>query len=289
MGKRTRMFLALLSLAMLLSFNAGASIGGFALEAMGVRPLAMGSAYSALADDAAAVLWNPAGLVQVKGIQAEAVHADPFQMNIAQTGALAAFPFRGYTLGAAFSQLDESAALGFPYSERVYALGLGGKLSSLPQGSWGVTNKIYALKGGSESLNLAALTYCVDLGVLSSYKSLRLAAVIRDLPLVSTGKLNIDGAEEHSKLKIGPQLRLAAAYAWNRWTFSGELSAESGATSLAAGIERSLSGGLALRAGVAPESATFGFGVDKGRYTVNYAYKIHPVGSSQRLSMGYKW
>ena len=283
------MFLTMLSLAMLLSLNAGASIGGFALEAPGARPLAMGSAYAALANDAAAVLWNPAGLVQVKGIQAEAAHADPFQMNIAQTGVLAVFPFKGYNFGAAFSCLDESAALGFPYSEQAFALGLGGELPALRGGSWGATGKLYALKGGSESLNLAAYAYCVDLGVLSSYKSLRLAAVVRDLPLVSTGKLKIDGSDERSRLKIAPQLRLGAAYAWNRWTFSGELSAESGDVSLAAGIERVLSGGLALRAGAAPESLTFGFGIDKGRYTVNYAYMIHPVGSSQRLSMGYKW
>lgn len=283
------MFLVLLSVFILLSLNAGASIGGFALEAPGVRPLAMGSAYSAIADDAAAVLWNPAGLVQVEGVQAEAVHADPFQMNIAQTGALAAFPFKGYNLGVAISRLDESAALGFPYSEQVFALGLGGKLPISRGGSWGATGKLYALKGGSESLNLTAFTYCVDLGVLSSYKSLRLAAVVRDLPLVSSGKLKIDGSQENSKLKIEPQLHLAAAYDWNRWTFSGELSAESGATSLAAGVERVLSGGLALRAGVAAESVTFGFGIAQGRYTVNYAYMIHPVGSSQRISMGYKW
>jgi hypothetical protein len=60
------------------NFNSGA-IGttgaGFLNLGMGARPIAMGGAYSAVADDAAAVFWNPAGLVRSKGFSSLFMHA----------------------------------------------------------------------------------------------------------------------------------------------------------------------------------------------------------------------
>lgn len=59
-------------------FNSGAIAttgAGFLNLGMGARPIAMGGAYSAVADDASAVYWNPAGLVRSEGASFMFMHA----------------------------------------------------------------------------------------------------------------------------------------------------------------------------------------------------------------------
>ncbi|MDD5456490.1 MAG: hypothetical protein PHV30_05595 [Candidatus Margulisbacteria bacterium] len=65
------MYKLIISILILLNFCiAIENYGSFADWNAGARSLAMGRAYVALADDASAVFWNPAGLMQVKNIQA---------------------------------------------------------------------------------------------------------------------------------------------------------------------------------------------------------------------------
>lgn len=54
---------------------------GFRFLELGVgsRPSAMGDAYTSLADDAAAVYWNPAGLARMDGIKLHLTHAEWFE------------------------------------------------------------------------------------------------------------------------------------------------------------------------------------------------------------------
>jgi hypothetical protein len=49
--------------------------GAFLKIGIGARPLAMGGAFTALADDPSAIYWNPAGLSQLRRIQLAATHA----------------------------------------------------------------------------------------------------------------------------------------------------------------------------------------------------------------------
>lgn len=69
-----------LSLIVLLSL----SKEGFSLPIdlqLGARPQGMGGAFVAMADDVNAVYWNPAGLTQIKTIEAAFMHVTPFNIG----------------------------------------------------------------------------------------------------------------------------------------------------------------------------------------------------------------
>lgn len=83
---------------------AAAGETGFASLKLGVgaRPMGMGSAYVALADDATATYWNPAGLAGVRSTEVTAMHNEwiqDFRQEYAAVGA----PLGKGTLGFAFS------------------------------------------------------------------------------------------------------------------------------------------------------------------------------------------
>lgn len=58
----------------------------------GARALGMGGAFVALADDASAVYWNPAGIVSIDRIEVEAMHAEQFGNLINYDFVATAFP-----------------------------------------------------------------------------------------------------------------------------------------------------------------------------------------------------
>lgn len=61
----------------------------------GARALGMGGAFVALADDASAIYWNPAGIVSVDNVQLEAMHAEQFGNLINYDFVAVAFPISG--------------------------------------------------------------------------------------------------------------------------------------------------------------------------------------------------
>jgi hypothetical protein len=70
------------ALIVLCGLAPGAGADKYAAEFLkvgaGARALGMGGAFVALADDASAVYWNPAGLVSLVDIEVEAMHAEQF-------------------------------------------------------------------------------------------------------------------------------------------------------------------------------------------------------------------
>src|SRR6185369_3666606 len=74
----------------------------------GARPTALGGAYIALADDAEAILWNPAGLTALRDVQVTASHLSYFgDVN----DEFLAFAQPIYSLGATFTDFDFSMQL----------------------------------------------------------------------------------------------------------------------------------------------------------------------------------
>ena len=118
----------LLGLAMLLCVRGGAAAQGF--EAVGMRALGMGGAFVAVADDASATYWNPAGLVTGPVFTLVAEHgrgdADRFvppvvSVSPTQTLPLAARAQSGtlvalgtWPLGATFYRLSQRSAAAIP-------------------------------------------------------------------------------------------------------------------------------------------------------------------------------
>lgn len=62
-------------LSMSIPLVAGRYAGDFMMIGAGVRPLGMGGAFSALADDGSAIYWNPAGIAQIRESEVSAMHA----------------------------------------------------------------------------------------------------------------------------------------------------------------------------------------------------------------------
>jgi len=55
----------------------GGDAGAFLKNGIGVRPISMGKAFVAIADDANAGYWNPAGLALLKAMQMSAMYSNP--------------------------------------------------------------------------------------------------------------------------------------------------------------------------------------------------------------------
>lgn len=90
-----------------LTISAGRYAGDFILLGSGVRPLGMGGAFTAVADNGNAIYWNASGLAQITEIEAEVMHAFLFDN-------LAAYDFFSFciplpastTIGVSFTQLS---------------------------------------------------------------------------------------------------------------------------------------------------------------------------------------
>lgn len=61
----------------------GVDAGSFVRDGAGSRALGLGGAFTAVADDASAALWNPAGLLQVDGANLLAMYTNKFGLDIA--------------------------------------------------------------------------------------------------------------------------------------------------------------------------------------------------------------
>ena len=73
MMKKTIILLLLILLP--LSLYAGRYAGDFILLGSGVRPLGMGGAFSAVADNGSAIYWNASGTAQITDIEVQFMHA----------------------------------------------------------------------------------------------------------------------------------------------------------------------------------------------------------------------
>ncbi len=109
--------LAVLLTAPLFSAPSLAGTGGsYGLEFLklygGSRPLAMGEAYTAVADDTSSIIFNPAGLNFVNAFQIQAMSNQWFS-GISQRMALAAFPIGFGVLGIGYTDLNSGDILGY--------------------------------------------------------------------------------------------------------------------------------------------------------------------------------
>jgi len=65
----------ILAAAVLIPIAAGRYAGDFMMIGAGTRPLGMGGAFAALADDGSAIYWNPAGIAQIRKSEVGFMHA----------------------------------------------------------------------------------------------------------------------------------------------------------------------------------------------------------------------
>jgi len=104
-----------ITVSTLFARDAAAAAGetGFAFLKLGVgaRPMGMGSAYVAIADDATATYWNPAGLASLTGTQITAMHNEwiqDFRQEFVAVGTKLGPGVVGFSFGGFYtSELEE--------------------------------------------------------------------------------------------------------------------------------------------------------------------------------------
>ena len=84
------------------SAAAGETVFAFLKLGVGARPMGLGSAYVALADDATATYWNPAGLAAVRATEISAMHNEWIQ-DFRHEHVAVGTPLGRGTLGLSFS------------------------------------------------------------------------------------------------------------------------------------------------------------------------------------------
>jgi len=163
----------------------GVSAATFLEIGIGARAAAMGGAYAAIANDATALYWNPAGIAWIEGVQAEFMHSEWLAgTSFDYFGLVFALPAINSSIGASITYLDYGESpvrtverpegTGEKYSARDYALGLSYSLALTNRFSFGLTGKYISQRIWSEE----GSTVAVDVGVFykTSLKGLHLGA-----------------------------------------------------------------------------------------------------------------
>lgn len=272
----------------------------------GARPMAMGGAYTAVADDLNSLGTNPSGLARLEARQAAFMHAELFAGNRYDFLGYA-HPFRGGallaggTLGMGLQRLsysriegrgaDRQATGSFAAADTAVTLAYSRRLLARPELA-GASLKYVE----SRLADASARTLALDLGLMRPYalkgRSLMLGVAARNLgPGLSYGG---ETADLPLSVSLGAGLRVAGA---------GMLSVDmghrprSGGLEFAVGSEYSLLPAFSLRAGyaaaprAAPGSTQFnalglGFGLRFLKASLDYSFSPYgELGSAQRLSL----
>lgn len=283
----------------------GGSTAQFLRLGAGARATGMGEAHSAVADDASALYWNPAAMVQVEKRSVTLMHAEyldsvsydygAFAQNLGRNGAWG-LGFQHLTAGkitetdqagvetGSFRPTDLAAALGYAYE-------LDESADSLAGVSFGVAAKFVRTK-----IALAGQTAAADLGVLSPRLAdgrLRLSGTVQNIG--GRIKLDREGDELPLVVKAG-----AAFKADERWLAALDLAApRDNAPYAAVGTEYRLPAGpdLSLAGRLGFNSRTIGdvdgvtglsagFGVALRRSSLDYSFvPFGSVGQAHRVSL----
>jgi hypothetical protein len=170
-----RVMIVSLALLMVLSAVAWADgIGAFSAfkNGVGARALAMGGAFVAVANDATAAVWNPAGLASLGDTRLTGMSTDLFGLGVTHQyiGATTSFSMIGVGLAwerasIAGQQNDEEGAEGAAFSWVEQSIGASLATNVLDVAMVGANVKYYMADNG---LGAAASGFGFDLGLLVS-------------------------------------------------------------------------------------------------------------------------
>jgi hypothetical protein len=175
MNTMKRMMVVSLALILVLSAVAMADgMGAFSAfkNGVGARALAMGGAFVAVANDATAACWNPAGLASLNDTRLAGMSTDLFGLGITHqyVGAVTTFANLGVGLGWERAAIDGQAVSGegelgetFTWTEQAIGLSLATNVMDVAMA--GANVKYYMADSG---LGETASGFGFDLGVLVS-------------------------------------------------------------------------------------------------------------------------
>jgi len=247
---------------------AGSASAGFVSIEEGARAMAMGGAFIAIADDATAVMWNPAGTAFAGGFKFTGMRSSLFSVDGLSEDCI------GINYGG-----WERTGLGFGwtrtavkdvYSENTLVLGGGRKFLENRLGVGGAVRVYRVSAPGYDYYNDPAFRgddtgYALDLGVMYTNPKWSLACVMRNL---GEPELKLIETTENSD-PIYRELRVGGRYTIREVVLlTGEIRRSHGAaaylgskTSYHLGTEIWFFDVFALRAGVHEGRATGGLGL----------------------------
>ena len=278
--------------------SAGADPFNFLFLDAGARPVALGGAYTALARDANALLYNPAGLGEIKEPQAVFMHNLYFQ-EITQDYLAYASP-QGWGLSLNYLNFGtvRRTTVANPTGAGFGSVGLTDLALSAGYGAAIGTDLVAGagLKYIKESVAGAdGQGFGLDLGLLYFPPGLEKAVLGAAVQNIGPD-VKFQGDNE----KMPLNLRLGAAYRFElkgqASTVSADVTRARGEDTLAGfGLETLIAKAYPLRLGYATRNAagpgiTAGLGYIRGDLTVDYAFvPFGDLGAAHRLSIGYKW
>jgi hypothetical protein len=281
------------------SSGAGTTGGEILNIPVGARAIGMGEAYTAQADDASSLYWNPAGIAILNQSEASFTY-NPFLKDLSYQNASVAVPLENGGLGASLSYLSYGTIQGF--DENGIQAGTVNAYSGVATlgGAWLGNNWSagFNLKGVQESLaDVTANGFAADLGTNWVYPnevmggSLRAAAVVRNL---GTGLKFIN---QNDSFPTQWRLGLAAVQMMDRrLNLSLDYGQETGLNgAVYGGAEYWVLPYIALRAGYAGSQAEgngarAGIGLKYKDVSFNFAYSNYgDLGFSQLYELSFRF
>lgn len=273
--------------------------GNYLKFGVGARPLSMGNAFVAIADDATAVYWNPAGLTQTDKTRLFVSYAERFGQGVIDQNAGIAIHWRTKSyLGFAVSMSSVGGIKSsverdgnnrpvvngtFDDNEVAMMGSLGYAFSDVF--SFGVTGKYFTHElNGKTASGLGA-----DIGFL-----------VRPLPLLSLGlnAQNINRPRMKWKTdtnhfdRIPANYKIGGAYfvVPDKLRVSADINVpDSDDMEMDVGAEYTLNSFFSMRGGLAGNDLGTGASVGWQHVRVDYAYRTHDIGDTHRFALLYEF
>jgi len=281
-----------LSLVLILILAGSASAGFVSIEE-GARAMAMGGAFTAVADDATAVMWNPAGCALAGGIKFTGMRTRLFSVSGLNEDCIA-LNYGGWEkTGVGFGWTR--SAVEDVYSENTLVLG-GGRTLLENRLAVGGALRVYRVSApGYEYYNDPGFLgddtgYALDIGLLYANPKWALACVMRNLgePELKLIETTEDPDPIYRELRVGGRYTIRDVV-----LLTGEIRRANGAaaylgskTSFNLGTEIWFFDVFALRAGVNNSRAAAGLGLKIDWLTVDASLiSARRPGSIYRLAL----
>ncbi len=248
----------------------GMAFASFEKTQAGARPAALSNAFVALADDPWAVLFNPAGMVQISSVSFSVFHSPrPFGLSELSTSAAAAvFPTHAGPLGFAvrrygfnlYHELSATAAFAVDFGA---SAGIGLNLHSV------------TIRGYGSAASLA-----LDAGLLIPFENLHWGIFFKN---VNAARIGVSREPLDRSLTTGLAYSPSADFS-AVLDFQKDLSFR---VSPRAGFEYRPAAAIAIRWGASDSpaeiSAGIGIGTDFARF--DYAFASHELGGTHEASL----